>query len=156
SAEIRLMQLDDSFQGTAAFTTLQTENTVLALQRLAVPMVFMVGLDIAEFAQRYSAWSLRIARDVLARPIVIALLLVAAAWRARAAALHVSHTFGAHSALDALRAFAAAGGLVALVGLGWWLFARRPAVTEGRGMQAEQVAHRAKGGAFGVIVAHLA
>lgn len=103
--------------------------TVGFLSTLAIPLLYLIGLDIAEFTYRASGWASSLVGSRLPRRALGVVLVLVFLWRSYAAALHtIERANGGFSWAGLLPGYAGALGVPLVVGLAWWVVyrGRRP------------------------------
>lgn len=122
-AQERLLHVD-RLSGSTDFAFTQTSNVVLDLNTLVLPLLFMIGIDIAEFAQRTSAWGVTIVRDRMWRTAPAMALAGFAAWSMFIVGRDLVERLDADPARDVVGGYAGALAVPLAVAAVWFLCRR--------------------------------
>lgn len=153
----------DRLSGLTDFAFTQTSNVVLDLNTLVLPLLFMIGVDVAEFAQRTSAWGVTIVRDRLWSWAPMAALAGFGSWSAFVVIRDVFERLDVDSGGDVLGGYVGALMIPILIGTVWWVCTRWSATDDEDGAAAlphgeitvESLAESARGGGARLTGAYL-
>jgi hypothetical protein len=147
-----VLEADREFGGVSvAFS----EATLLIgfLGILALPFVFFIGIDIAEFGFRAAGWTVEISRSRIGRWAPAALLGLLALSRAWTVSGQVRDQLDAHTAGFVALGYAGAVGAVAMVLVAWYVIGDRGS----RGtLDVEDVTGSSRGGGVALVFAFFA
>lgn len=131
------------------------DSNIYTLAYLVTPLLFMIGLDIADFTHRASRWSSEIALARLPLWGVYAILLLAAGWRLFIVVREAVENAGDGGIAAMVSPYAGALAIPLLVGLAWWSFGRSRERTAGQAVIDETIETSRRSGPP-VILAHQA
>jgi hypothetical protein len=95
---------------------------------LILPLLLLVGVDIANFARQASSWTMRVATERFPFWLEVAALIALLGLRLRFVALEASARIAADGFSATALAYAGSLGVIIIVGLAWLLVTRVPAV----------------------------
>jgi hypothetical protein len=121
--QAQIVHAEREFGGVSlSFTELASIVGSIAI--LALPFLFFIGIDIAEFGFRASEWTVEIARSKIARWAPAVLLAVMALTRVGTIVAQARTRFDTHNAGTVFLAYAGAFGVIAIAGFAWWVVSR--------------------------------
>jgi hypothetical protein len=100
------------------------EVNLATLQGFVIPLLLLIGVDIAVFTHQASGWAAGIATEGKARRIGVALLLAVLAWRLYEVFGELAGRIAAGTAGDEALQYAGALGIPLLAFAAWWVIAR--------------------------------
>ena len=142
-AQILLRQIDTDL-GTTNFALTSVNQQMLDLATLALPMLFLLGFDLAELGERGAAWTSQLVFGRLGRLVPYVVLGALVAWRLRVVIGGVIDQVDIDGSGPVLGTLAGALVLVAALGLLWWWLGssrrgREPIQYQGFGEAARRV-----------------
>jgi hypothetical protein len=118
--------------------------SVVSLQGLTQPLLLLLGLNIAIFTRQAAGWTTEIVESRLPRWALPSLLIVVLGWRLRGVLLEAMERVQARSVGTEILAYAGAFGVVAIVGVVWWLVQRGSGEETGAALTEDDLAEAAE------------
>lgn len=129
-------------------------SNVLSLSSLILPLLMLIGVDIAGFTHQAAGWASYAAVSRLPDWALRALLLLVLGWRLRDVSLETLKAVEQSSLVEATLAYAGALGIPVIVGLVWWLVTRLRGRAGSQPLDVDQVAETAEKHALPLILAY--
>jgi hypothetical protein len=122
-----LLEADRQFGGVSLAAS-QAVVVIAGLGVFAIPFLFFIGLDIAEFGLRASGWTAQIARSKLgpfARWAPLALLIALVGQRGHTVIVQLQDHLANDPGDTAWKRYVGAAGVVVVILIAWWVIAHR-------------------------------
>ncbi|MCZ7570422.1 MAG: hypothetical protein M5U01_17795 [Ardenticatenaceae bacterium] len=129
-------------------------GNVLSLSSLILPLLMLIGVEIAGFTHRAAGWASEAATNRLPGWALRGLLLLVLVWRLRDVMLEALTGLAQSSLLQGLLAYAGALGIPVIVGLACWLITRWRRAAGDPSLDGEQVAQAVETHALPLILAY--
>lgn len=152
SAQVRAVE---SWRLTAIPLVLASlSSNVLSLSSLTLPLLMLIGVEIAGFTRHAAGWASYAAVSRLPGWALRGLLLLVLGWRLRDVSLETLAAVEKSSLAEEVLAYAGALGVLVIVGLVWWLVTHVRGPGSEPSLDVDQVAETAERHALPLILAY--